>query len=114
TEIRAISVNAEGVPSLVVTKVFTVEFPIEDAPSVTPSTGQYDDYQEIKILVPDGYVAFYTTDGSDPTTSETRIQYSGAFDMPEGSTILNVVLMNQKGRYSDVTKRNYELILSEE
>ena len=114
TEVRAISVNAEGVPSLVVKKVFTVEFPIEDAPSVTPSTGQYDDYQEIKILVPDGYVAFYTTDGSNPTTSETRIQYSGPFDMPEGNTILNVVLMNQKGRYSDITKRTYELILSEE
>ena len=114
TEVRAISVNAEGVPSLVVKKLFTVEFPIEDAPSVTPSTGQYDDYQEIKILVPDGYVAFYTTDGSNPTTSETRIQYSGPFDMPEGNTILNVVLMNQKGRYSDITKRTYELILSEE
>lgn len=114
TEVRAISVNAEGVPSLVVTKVYTVEFPIEDAPSVTPSTGQYDDYQEIKIVVPEGYVAFYTTDGSDPTTSDTRIQYSGPFDMPEGNTILNVVLMNQKERYSDVTKRNYELILSED
>lgn len=114
TEVRAISVNEEGIPSLVVTKVFTVEFPIEDAPSVTPSTGQYDDYQEIKVVVPDGYVAFYTTDGSDPTTSDTRIQYSGPFDMLEGNTILNVVLMNQKGRYSDITKRNYELILSEE
>ena len=114
TEIRAISVNAEGVPSLIVTKVFTVEFPIEDAPSVTPSTGQYDDYQEIKIVVPDGYVAFYTTDGTNPVTSESRIQYSGPFDMPEGNTILNVVLMNQRERYSDITKRTYELILSEE
>lgn len=113
-EIRAISVNAEGVPSLVVTKVFTIEFPIEDAPSVTPSTGQYDYYQEIKIVVPEGYTAFYTTDGSDPTTSDTRIQYSGPFDMPEGNTILNVVLMNQKERYSDITKRNYELIISED
>lgn len=114
TEIRAISVNAEGVPSLVVSRVYIVEFPVEDAPSVTPSTGRYEDYQEIKIVVPDGYVAFYTTDGSDPTTSDTRIQYSGPFDMPEGSTILNVVLMNQKEKYSDITKRNYELVLSGE
>lgn len=113
-QIRAISVNAEGVPSLIVTKVYTIEFPIEDAPSVTPSTGHYDDYQEIKIVVPDGYVAYYTTDGSDPTTSSTRIKYSGPFDMPEGNTILNVVLMNQKERYSDITKRNYELIISED
>lgn len=113
-EIRAISVNAEGIPSLVVTKIYTVEFPIEGAPSVTPSTGQYEEDQKIKVVVPEGYVAFYTTDGSNPTTSESRIQYSGPFDMPEGNTILNVVLMNQKERYSDVTKRNYELILSED
>ena len=114
TEVRAIFVNGEGVPSRVVSKVFTIEFPIEDAPSVTPSTGQYESHQEIKIIVPDGYVAFYTTDATDPTTSGTRIQYAGPFDIPEGSTILNVVLMNQKGRYSDITKRTYELILSEE
>lgn len=113
-EIRAISVNEEGVPSLVAVKKYTVEFPIEDAPSVTPSTGQYEEEQQIKIVVPEGYVAFYTTDGSDPTTSESRIQYSGPFDMPEGNTILNVVLRNQRERYSDVTKRNYELILSDE
>lgn len=113
-EIRAISVNAEGIPSLVVTKIYTIEFPIEDAPSVTPSTGQYEEDQKIKVVVPEGYVAFYTTDGSNPTTSESRIQYSGPFDMPEGNTILNVVLMNQKERYSDVTKRNYELILPED
>jgi len=114
TEVRAISVNEKGVPSLVASRVYTVEFPIEDAPSVIPSTGRYEDYQEIKVTVPEGYLAFYTTDGSDPTTSDTRIQYSGPFDMPEGSTILNVVLMNQKERYSDITKRNYELVLSEE
>lgn len=113
-EIRAISVNTEGVPSLVVTKVFTVEFPIEDAPFVTPSTGQYDEEQFIKIVVPDGYVAYYTTDGSNPTTSDTRIEYSAPFAMPEGNTVLNVVLMNQKGRYSDVTKRTYEFIRLEE
>lgn len=113
-EIRAISVNKEGIPSLVAVRKYVVEFPVEDAPSVTPSTGQYEEEQQIKIIVPDGYVAFYTMDGSDPTTSESRIQYSGPFDMPEGNTILNVVLMNQRERYSDVTKRNYELILSDE
>ena len=114
TEVRAISVNKKGIPSLVVKKVYTVEFPIEAAPSVTPSTGHYEENQDIKVVVPDGYTAYYTTDGSDPKTSGTRIQYTGPFAMPEGNTFLNVVLMDSKERYSDVTKRNYELILSNE
>lgn len=114
TEVRAISVNKKGIPSLVAKKIYTVEFPIESAPSVTPSTGHYEENQEIKVIVPDGYTAYYTTDGTDPRTSDTRIQYTGAFAMPEGNTILSVVLMDSKERYSDVTKRNYELILSEE
>ena len=114
TEVRAISVNKKGIPSLVVKKDYTVEFPIEAAPSVTPTTGHFEENQDIKIVVPDGYTAYYTTDGSDPKTSGTRIQYTGPFAMPEGNTFLNVVLMDSKERYSDVTKRNYELILSNE
>ena len=114
TEVRAISVNKKGIPSLVAKKIYTVEFPMEAAPSVTPSTGHYEENQTVKIVVPDGYTAYYTTDGTDPKTSATRIQYTGPFDLPEGNTILNVVLMDSKERYSDVTKRNYELVLSEE
>ena len=38
TTVSAISVNAAGIPSLPVVKEYTVEFPIEDAPAVTPST----------------------------------------------------------------------------
>ena len=98
---------------LVAEKKYVVAFPIEDAPAVTPSTGQYDDYQQIKVVVPEGYSAYYTVDGTDPTTSESRILYSGPIDMPEGNTILSVVLMDQRERYSDVTKRNYELIIEE-
>lgn len=115
TEIRAISVNEKGIPSLIVSKTYTVEFPIEDAPSVTPSTGQYDSDQQIEVIVPDKYTAYYTTDGSnpDPENNPATIEYTGPIDMPEGNTIFSVVLVDQKGRISDVTKRNYELIYSE-
>lgn len=115
TEIRAISVNKKGIPSLVVSKTYTVEFPIEDAPSVTPSTGQYDSDQKIEVIVPDKYKAYYTTDGSnpDPENNPATKEYTGPIDMPEGNTIFNVVLVDQKGRISDITKRNYELIYAE-
>lgn len=105
--IKAVSVNENNIPSLVVSKTFTVELPIEDAPAVSPSTGQYDDYTEIRITVPDGYTAYYTMDGTNPT--EDSELYTGAIDMPSGSTIFKAVLVNKKGRLSSVTTRNYEL-----
>ena len=40
--IKAIAVNKDGVPSQTVEKQFVIELPIEDAPAVSPSTGQYD------------------------------------------------------------------------
>lgn len=114
TEVRAISVNAKGIPSLVVKKTYTVAFPIEDAPSVTPSTGQYEEEQMIEVVVPENYEAYYTTDGSDPgPNAPTGQRYTGPIPMPKGNTIFSVVLADQKGRLSDVTKRNYERIDSE-
>lgn len=114
TEIRAISVNEKGIPSLVARKTYTIEFPIEDAPSVTPSTGSYDTVQSIEIVVPENYEGYYTTEGSDPDpSSSTTVKYTGPITMPEGSITFKAVLVNKKGRISDVTIRKYELILSE-
>ena len=91
-------------------KHITVEIPIEDAPAVTPSTGQYtycnaDQYYS----VPEGYTAYYTMDGTTPTTAST--QYTGPVDMPEGQTIFSAILVNENGKTTQVTKRNYVLNL---
>lgn len=110
TTVSAISVNAAGIPSLPVVKEYTVEFPIEDAPAVTPSTGQYEQQTQIVIQVPEGYTAYYTMDKSDPTEKSTK--YTGPIDMPEGNTIFKAVLVNGKGRLTGVTTRNYELVLN--
>lgn len=107
TTISAISVNKKGIPSLAETKEYTVELPIEDAPAVSPSTGQYDQPTQIVIQVPDGYTAYYTMDKSNPTENSTL--YTGPIDMPQGSTIFKAVLVNGKGRLTAVTTRNYEL-----
>ena len=105
--IKAVAFNKNDIPSLTVSKTYTVELPVEDAPAVSPSTGQYDSYTEISIVVPDGYTAYYTLDGSEPSVSS--ILYEGPIDMPEGSTIFKAVLVNGSGRMSGVTTRNYEL-----
>lgn len=105
TTIKAISVNKKGVPSSISKRIYTVEFPVEDAPAVSPSTGQYDEAVQIEVKVPEGYTAYYTTDGTDPTTASTK--YTGSIDMPKGETLFKVVLVNGKGRMSGITTRNY-------
>ena len=109
-EIRAIAVNANGIPSTVSSAVYTIEFPIENAPAVTPSTGQYTEPAQITITVPEGYTAYYTMDGStpDPESSSTK-KYTGPVDMPANTqTIFNAILVNnQNGKATEVTTRNY-------
>lgn len=109
-EIRAIAVNGNGIPSTVSSAVYTIEFPIENAPAVTPSTGQYTEPTQITITVPEGYTAYYTMDGStpDPESSSTE-KYTGPVDMPENTqTIFNAILVNdQNGKATEVTTRNY-------
>lgn len=106
--IKAIAYNKKNIPSLVTEKTYKVVFPTAGAPSVTPSTGRYDQAMKITIAVPDGYTAYYTLDGSEPTSSSE--QYTEPIDMPKGTnTIFSAVLIDQNGRVSDVAKRNYDL-----
>lgn len=110
--VKAIAVNKEGVPSMTAERKYVVEFPIEDAPAVSPSTGQYESAQKIEIKVPDGYTAYYTTSGEEPTTASAK--YTGPVDMPEGETLFKAILVNASGRVSGVTTRNYMLDTGEE
>lgn len=103
--IKAIAVNKNGVPSQTVEKQFVIELPIEDAPAVSPSTGQYDFAQSIEVKVPDEYEAFYTMDGTDPTTASDK--YTGPIEMPKGETLFKAILVTKSGRVSGITTRNY-------
>lgn len=109
TIVKAMAVNKKGVPSLVKEKTYTIEFPMIDAPAVTPSTGQYDKSTKITVKVPDGYTAYYTMDGSKPDRDSN--QYEEPIDMPEGKAVFSVILIDDRGRVSDVTKRHYDLSL---
>ena len=111
TTIKAISVDKRGVPSQYEEKTYVIELPIEEAPAVSPSTGQYESEMTIEVKVPEGYDAYYTMDGEDPTTASTK--YTGPIDMPKGDTLFKAVLVSADGRLSGVTTRNYSLELSE-
>lgn len=105
TTIKAVTVNKQGVPSQTVTKEYVVEFPIEDAPAVSPSTGQYETAQMIEVKIPEGYDAYYTMDGNDPTIASQK--YTGPIEMPDGETLFKAILVTKSGRVSGVTTRNY-------
>lgn len=107
TTIKAFSVNKKKIPSLTISKIYIIDIPVADAPAVTPSTGQYDGPTQITINVPDGYTAYYTTDGTDPTTSSSM--YTGPINMPPGQTMFSAVLVNKNGKSTQITKRNYVL-----
>ena len=105
TQIKAIAYNKKKIPSLVVSKTYEIEFPVADAPVVTPSTGQYSTAMQISITVPEGYTAYYTTDGSTPTTESSL--YTGPIEMPEGQTLFSAVLVSKTGKMTQITKRKY-------
>lgn len=106
-EIRAVAINSKGIPSVIESSEYTIEFPIADAPAVTPSTGRYREPEQITITVPEGYTAYYTTDGTMPTTSST--QYTGPVTMPENAqtTFKAVLVNNNNGKTTGVTERTY-------
>lgn len=112
TIVKAMSVNENGIPGMYEEKTYVIELPIEDAPAVSPSTGQYSESMKIEIKVPEGYDAYYTMDGSTPTTASKK--YTGPINMPESDTLFKAILVNANGRSSGVTTRNYILEIPED
>lgn len=115
TIVRAISINAMGIRSLELRAMYTIEFPAGSAPAVSPSTGHYDQPMMISIRVPEGYAAYFTIDGSDPDPySPATRRYVEEIEMPEGTTIFSAILIDSRGRKSEIAIRNYVLILGEQ
>ncbi len=109
TVLKAVCINKKGIPSLTATRTYTVEREGEGAPAVNPSTGKYSEAFQISIQVPEGYTAYYTTDGSTPSAASQM--YTGPLDVTEGngSLIFSAVLISDAGKMTPVTKRNYTL-----
>ena len=92
---------------MVASAAYKIQFPIADAPAVSPSTGRYSKPQQITVTVPDGYTAYYTMDGSVPTASSTK--YTGPVMMPENAqtNFMAVLVNNNNGKTTEATMRTY-------
>ena len=87
---------------------YVIEYGAPEAPDVTPASGKYSAGEKIKVNnIPDKCRAYYTTDGTTPTSSST--EYTGEFDMPSGNTVVAFVIINEHEQSSTVVKRNYNV-----
>ena len=91
-------------------KGFTLTYdcaPTVEAPVITPGSGTYYEDQTVHIVAGDGCTIYYTTDGSDPTTSST--QFTNDFTAPytTGSTTIKAIAVDGQGNMSAVTEVTY-------
>ena len=123
TVLKAITINSDQVESKV--KEFTYEVVLSSAePIVTPDSGYYTDYTEIKIDVPQGSKCYYTiAEGSakpaDPNETselyiadESQVPEGGKYkplQIPRGTHIMKFVIIDEFGIASDIAVRSYNL-----
>ena len=67
-------VEGEAAPTATLTPLFVT------TPVFSPAPGTYDSNQDVTITAASGTI-YYTTDGSDPSTSSTRMEYTAPIPM---------------------------------
>ncbi len=83
-----------------------------NAPTFSPSGGEYDAEQHVVISTKKtGATIYYTTDGSAPTTNSTP--YTGAIFVGEGTTTLKAIAV-YNGVESEVTEATFVVTLPKE
>ena len=108
TVIRAFMIDQNGNSSDVSSEVYVLEFGAPDPPTIIPQTGDYVGEQYVRILVPEGCLAYYTLDCSNPTESSEL--YTGEFLMPTGTTIVHAMLEDELGNLSGISSVVYTCI----
>lgn len=112
TVIRTFVMDVDGNSSEIASEVYEIEFGAPDAPTIFPETGDYIGEQYVRILVPEGCVAYYTLDGTDPTESSEL--YTGEFLMPTGTTIVQAMLEDENGALSEISSVLYTCVYLEQ
>ena len=94
--VKFFAVDANGDTSDIMTNVYTID---KTAPTATanPTAGTYNTKQSITLNATDNIdpypTIYYTTDGSDPTTSSTRVKYTCPIMINTTSMLKYIMLM---------------------
>ena len=98
--------NSTGVPAYLY-----VLRPAVMAPEITPATGEYSEHQDVTITAENGTTIYYTTDGSDPTSSSTP--YEGQFTVhydANNPTTIKAIAVDDEGNVSTIAEAVYTWI----
>lgn len=76
------------------------------APTFTPAGGTFTSAQNVTISAADGATIYYTTDGTDPTTSSTK--YESAITVSKTTTIKAIAVKD--GHTSSIASATYTLV----
>ena len=78
-----------------------------EQPAVYPQSGTYTSQQRITIDVPIGYQAYYSWSAADALTPQNGTLYTGGITMPEGNSVLSVIVTDANGNSSTVKQVSY-------
>lgn len=106
TTLKAMAVNALGIPSDVVSWDYILVYGVPAPPKIYPEDGNYYKKTEIELEVPDGCIAYYAFD-EIPTVNST--QYQNPISMPEGYHDFYAILEAANGEVSETAHREYYL-----
>lgn len=98
--LKVIAKSSGGSVSSVVSKIYTLDFGIPDAPVVTPEQGSYTGVTQITVESPSEVTVYYTIDGEKPTQEDNV--YGGPFDMTWGNHTYKFAAINEAGYSSTV------------
>lgn len=105
--IKAIAIKGGMNDSRITSVTYTLYEGKCQRPTFTPGTGTYLSTQNVVINSTPGATIYYTTDGSDPSSSGTRLVYSSAIAVTLGETTLKAYAEKSGYLPSDVATALY-------
>ena len=106
TEITAVCVRSDGKAGRAVSETYTIIYEAPSMPVVSPGGGRLTKETMVTITTdsPEAKI-YYTWDGSVPTSSSR--EYTEPIQVPEGNSILSVIVIDKHGLISQVLQTNY-------
>ncbi len=79
-------------------------------PIATPTSGTYVEKVTVELEHEDDLPIYYTTDGSEPTGSSTRIKYDGPIEITLDTEIKVCAYRESDGKYSSTVSYDYKIL----
>lgn len=106
TTVKYFSVNKYGFKSDVYEQTYVVEYSAPEIPKISPEDTEISQSGKVMVTISNietGSKVYYTTDGSTPTQS-SKLYDRTPFELPAGTTTVNVLVVNSHGKTATATK----------